>query len=91
MFASAFSNVGDRSLAAMRMVGETLHNRVCIYVIVVISNAEETHCTLANVEVVEHEEWRQVSQLLGTYGAANERACSLTRLRISLSTWMRRT
>ena len=36
-----------------------------------------THCTLANVEVVEHEERRQVSQLRGTYGAANERACSL--------------
>ena len=36
-----------------------------------------THCTLAKVEVVEHEERRQVSQLRGTYGAANERACSL--------------
>ena len=36
-----------------------------------------THCALANVEVVEHEERRQISQLCGTYGAANERACSL--------------
>jgi hypothetical protein len=36
-----------------------------------------THCTLANVEVVEHEERRQVSQLSRTYGAANDRACSL--------------
>jgi hypothetical protein len=46
----------------------------------------DAHCTLADVEVVEHEEGRQVSQLLGTYGAANERARSLPRLRIPLST-----
>jgi hypothetical protein len=36
-----------------------------------------TYCTLADVEVVEHEERRQVSQLRGTYGTADERACSL--------------
>ena len=36
-----------------------------------------THCTLANVEMVKHEEQCQVSQLRGTYGAANEHACSL--------------
>lgn len=90
VFASTLSNVGDGSLAAMRVVGETLHSGECIYVIVIISNAGETHCALADVEVVEHEEGRQVSQLLGTYGAANECARSLPRLRISLSTWTRR-
>ena len=40
VFASTLSNVGDGSLAAMWVVGETLHSRECIYVIVVISNAD---------------------------------------------------
>jgi len=57
MFTSTLEDIGDRSLATMRVVGET--------------------CTLADMEVVEHEERRQVSQQRGAYRAANEGAYSL--------------
>jgi hypothetical protein len=65
VLARTLSDVGDRSLAAMRVVGETLHTTEYTYVSVVISKAKEavasTHCTLADMEVVEHEEGSQVS------------------------------
>lgn len=76
MFACTLCYIGDRSLAAMGVVGETLNNSVGVRSNNV-SDVMSTYCTLGNMEVVEQEERCQVSQLRGAYRAANKCACSL--------------
>ena len=64
MFAFALRNVGDGCLATVRVIREAL----TVYQRLAAAATENiTHCTLGNVEMVEHEERCQVSQLRGAY------------------------
>ncbi len=64
MFACALRNVGDSGLATVRVIREAL----TVYQHLAAAGAGNiTHCTLSDVEMVKHEERRQVSQLHGAY------------------------
>jgi hypothetical protein len=63
MVTSTLDDIGDCSLATMRVIGETLQYNLQSSVF--DSDAEgdimSTHCTLADMEVIKHEERGQVS------------------------------
>ena len=64
MFARALRNVGDSCLATMWVIREAL----IVYQYLAAEEAgNTTHCALGDVEMVKHEERRQVSQLRGAY------------------------
>jgi hypothetical protein len=59
MHALALHDVGDGCLTTVRMIRKALalYQRLTM-----ASTGDITHCTLGNMEMVEHEERRQVSQ-----------------------------
>lgn len=64
MLAFALRNVGDSCLATVRMIREAL----TIYQhLTVAGTGNTTHCAFGDVEMVKHEERRQVSQLRRAY------------------------